>query len=165
MFYKQIIYTFVLNFILLITNFCLMAGVNKVILLGNLGKDPEIRTLESGTKLARISIATNDYFKNKSGESIERTEWHNVILWRQRAELAEKFLQKGSQVYIEGRLQTRQWDDKDGNKRYTTEIIADVVNLVGGKPSGSAADSKQASGNANIPESADLPPEEDDLPF
>ncbi len=142
-----------------------MAGVNKVILLGNLGKDPEIRTLESGTKLARISVATNDYFKNKSGETIERTEWHNVILWRQRADIAEKFLQKGSQVYIEGRLQTRQWDDKDGNKRYTTEIIADVLNMVGGKPSGSGADSKQAQGNDNLPESPDLPPEEDDLPF
>ncbi len=142
-----------------------MAGVNKVILLGNLGKDPEIRTLESGTKLARISVATNDYFKNKSGETIERTEWHNVILWRQRAELAEKFLQKGNQVYIEGRLQTRQWDDKDGNRRYTTEIIADVINLVGSRPSGGGPDSKQAPGNDNIPEAADLPPEEDDLPF
>ena len=142
-----------------------MAGVNKVILLGNLGKDPEIRTLETGTKLARISVATNDYFKNKSGETIERTEWHNVILWRQRADLAEKFLQKGSQVYIEGRLQTRQWDDKDGNKRYTTEIIADVINLVGGRPSGGGNDTKQSPGNDNLPESPDLPPEEDDLPF
>ncbi len=141
-----------------------MAGVNKVILLGNLGRDPEIRTLESGVKLARIAVATNEYFKGKDGETIEKTEWHNVVLWRWRADIAEKFLQKGSQVYIEGRLQTRQWDDKDGNKRYTTEIIADVLNMVGGKPSGSGADSKQSPGK-NLTESPDLPPEEDDLPF
>ncbi len=141
-----------------------MAGVNKVILLGNLGKDPDIRTLESGTKLARVSLATNDYFKNKSGETIERTEWHNLVLWHQRAELAEKYLRKGSQLYVEGRLQTRQWEDKEGNKRYTTEIIAEVINLVGSRPD--AGDSTPTPPeNMGEPTDSDMLPEDDDLPF
>ncbi len=140
-----------------------MAGVNKVILLGNLGKDPEMRTLESGAKLARISLATNEYFRNKNGERVERTEWHNVIMWDRRAELAEKYLKCGSPVYIEGRLRGRSWDDKDGNKRYTIEVIADVVRLIGSKPSDTSVSPPPA--NANNPESADIPPEEDDLPF
>lgn len=142
-----------------------MAGVNKVILLGNLGRDPEIRTLESGVKLARIAVATNEYFKGKNGETIEKTEWHNVVLWRWRADVAEKYLKKGSQVYIEGRLETRQWDDKDGVRRYTTEIIADTMRMVGSRPAGSSNDTKQASRNDSVPEGTDLPPEEDDLPF
>ncbi len=141
-----------------------MAGVNKVILLGNLGKDPEIRTLESGTKLARFPLATNEYYKGKDGEMVEKTEWHNVVVWHQRAELAEKYLQKGSQVYIEGRLQTRQWDDKDGNKRYTTEIIGDVMNFVGGRPGGGSG-GQQDQNSMEQSKNADLPPEEDDLPF
>lgn len=141
-----------------------MAGVNKVILLGNLGKDPEIRTLESGIKLARFPLATNEYYKGKDGEMVERTEWHNVIVWHQRAELAEKYLQKGSQVYIEGRLQTRQWEDKEGNKRYTTEIIGDVMNFVGGRPGGGSG-GKQDQESVGQSGEADLPPEEDDLPF
>lgn len=141
-----------------------MAGVNKVILLGNLGKDPELRTLESGTKLARFPLATNEYYKGKDGEMVERTEWHNVIVWHQRAELAEKYLQKGSQVYIEGRLQTRQWDDKDGNKRYTTEIIGDVMNFVGSRPGGGSG-GQQDQNEMGQSKNADLPPEEDDLPF
>ncbi len=143
-----------------------MAGVNKVILLGNLGRDPEVRTLESGTKLARFTLATNEYYKGKNGETIERTEWHNIILWQFRAELAEKYLRKGSQVYVEGRLQTRQWDDKDGNKRYTTEIVGDVVNLLGGKPSGQGENDTSGQGSAAENKGADLPPpQEDDLPF
>lgn len=142
-----------------------MAGVNKVILLGNLGKDPEIRTLESGAKLARVSLATNEYFKNKNGEMIERTEWHNVILWHRRAELAEKYLKRGSPLYVEGRLQTRNWDDKDGVKRYTTEIIADVVNLVGGRQQDSAGSTPPANDRVADPKDTDIPPEEDDLPF
>lgn len=141
-----------------------MAGVNKVILLGNLGKDPEIRTLESGTKLARFPLATNEYYKGKDGEMVEKTEWHNVVVWHQRAELAEKYLQKGSQVYIEGRLQTRQWDDKDGNKRYTTEIIGDVMNFVGSRPGGSTGGQQEQDSMAQS-KNADVPPEEDDLPF
>ncbi len=141
-----------------------MAGVNKVILLGNLGKDPEIRTLESGVKLARFPLATNEYYKGKDGELVEKTEWHNIILWHQRAELAEKYLKKGSQVYIEGRLQTRQWDDKEGNKRYTTEIIGDVMNFVGGRPGGESGGQKEQDPMIQSKD-ADMPPEEDDLPF
>ena len=142
-----------------------MGGVNKVILLGNLGKDPEIRTLESGTKLARIALATNDYYKNKNGEMIERTEWHTVILWDRRAELAEKYLKRGSQLYVEGRLRSRSWDDKDGIKRYTTEVIADVINLVGGRPSDGSGSAPPSNDHPTDPKDADIPPEEDDLPF
>ncbi len=141
-----------------------MAGVNKVILLGNLGKDPDINTLESGVKMARLAIATNEYYKGRDGEMAEKTEWHNVVLWRNRAELAEKYLKKGSQIYVEGRLQTRQWEDKEGNKRYTTEIIGDVLNFVGGKsevPGGSAANSSEKHEAPDMPSSE----EDDDLPF
>ncbi len=139
-----------------------MAGVNKVILMGNLGKDPEIRTLESGAKVARISLATNEYFKNKNGEVIERTEWHFIVLWHRKAELAEKFLKRGSPLYVEGRLQTRNWEDKDGVKRYTTEIVADVVNLVGGKQ---PTNGPLGPDNPPDPGNGEIPPEEDDLPF
>ncbi len=141
-----------------------MAGVNKVILLGNLGKDPDIQTLESGVKVARFPLATNEFYKGKDGEMVEKTEWHQVVLWRNRAELAEKYLTKGSQVYVEGKLQTRQWEDKDGNKRYTTEIVGDVLNFVGGKPDQSQTGSA-AGGGANDTTAPDLPSEEDDLPF
>ena len=98
-----------------------MAGINKVILVGNLGKDPEIRYLEGGTAVANFPIATSETYKDKtSGEKKTNTEWHNIVLWRGLAEIAEKYLKKGNQVYIEGKLQTRQWQDKDGNNRYTT---------------------------------------------
>ncbi len=142
-----------------------MAGVNKVILLGNLGKDPDIMTLESGVKVARFPLATNAYFKGKDGEMTERTEWHQVVLWRNRAELAEKYLSKGRMVYVEGRLQTRQWEDKEGNKRYTTEVVGDVINFVGGRPDqekGEKASGMEAPSDLPAP---DAPPEEDDLPF
>ncbi len=142
-----------------------MAGVNKVILLGNLGMDPEIMTLESGVKLARIRLATNEYYKGKDGENVEKTEWHQVVLWRNRAELAEKFLSKGRTVYIEGRLRTRQWQDKDGNQRYTTEIIGDVINFIGGRPDQDGATRQSGSEAPSDPPTPDTPPEEDDLPF
>ena len=141
-----------------------MAGVNKVILLGNLGKDPEINTLESGVKVARFPLATNEYFKGKDGEMVEKTEWHQVVLWRNRAELAEKYLTKGSQVYIEGRIQTRDWEDKEGNKRYTTEIVGLVMNFVGGKPVQTGGNEPAGGGNTEAP-ADNTPPEEDDLPF
>ncbi len=142
-----------------------MAGVNKVILLGNLGKDPDILTLESGVKVARFPLATNEYFKGKDGENVEKTEWHQVVLWRNRAELAEKYLSKGRAVYVEGRLRTRQWQDKEGNQRYTTEVVGDVINFVGGRQDPDAGQ-KPDTGDApsDLP-AADTPPEEDDLPF
>ncbi|MCD4771871.1 MAG: single-stranded DNA-binding protein [Bacteroidales bacterium] len=109
-----------------------MAGVNKVILIGNLGKDPEVRHLESGVSVANFPIATTESYKSKDGNKVEHTEWHNIVLWRGLAEISEKYLKKGDKVYIEGRIRTRQWDDKDGNKRYTTEILCDNMNMLGG---------------------------------
>ncbi len=107
-----------------------MAGVNKVILVGNLGKDPEVQYLEGGIALARFSIATSERYKTKDGNLKEDTEWHNVVLWRQRAEIAEKYLKKGSKIYLEGKLRTRSWDDQDGNKKYTTEIVGDNFQML-----------------------------------
>ncbi|MFT7588363.1 MAG: single-strand DNA-binding protein [Limisphaerales bacterium] len=111
-------------------------GINKVILVGNLGKDPEVQYLESNTALARFSVATSESYKNKEGQRIDQTEWHNVVLWRGLAEVAEKFLRKGSRVYIEGKIKTRSWDDKDGNKKYTTEIIGDNMVMLDSKNDG-----------------------------
>ncbi|HKL40525.1 MAG TPA: single-stranded DNA-binding protein [Cryomorphaceae bacterium] len=111
-----------------------MAGVNKVIILGNLGIDPEVRTLESGAKLARLRIATSESYTNRDGQKVENTEWHNVTVWRQLADIAEKYLAKGRQVYIEGKLQTRSWKDPEGNDRYATEIVGERLQLIGGRP-------------------------------
>ena len=110
-----------------------MAGVNKVILVGNLGKDPEIRYLDSGVAVANFSLATTENYKNKEGERVSQTEWHNVVLWRGLAEVAEKYLKKGASVYIEGKIKTKKWDDKDGVTRYSTEILCDNMTMLGGK--------------------------------
>ena len=112
-----------------------MAGVNKVILVGNLGRDPETRHLENGRAVTNFPLATSETYKTKEGERVTKTEWHNVVLWTPLAEIAEKYLNKGSQVYIEGKLTTRQWDDKDGNKRYTTEVVAREMTLLGSRQS------------------------------
>lgn len=135
-----------------------MSGVNKVILLGYLGKDPESFTFENGVKKTSFSIATTESYKNKEGERISQTEWHNITLWRGLADVAEKYLSKGSQVYIEGKIKTRCWDDKDGNKRYVTEIHADQMTMLGSKKE------RAAETQANSP-AADTPAPEDDLPF
>ena len=108
-----------------------MASVNKVILIGNLGGDPEIRYTPSGTAVANFTLATHEQWKNKDGEKGERTEWHRVVAWARLGEICGEYLHKGSQIYIEGRLQTRSWDDRDGNKRYTTEIIAQAMQMLG----------------------------------
>ncbi|MFN6037771.1 MAG: single-stranded DNA-binding protein, partial [Bacteroidota bacterium] len=102
-----------------------MAGINKVILIGNLGKDPEIRYLEGNVARVNFSLATTESFRDKDGNRIEHTEWHNIVFWRSLAESANKLLKKGLQVYMEGKLQTRQWQDKDGNKRQTTEVVGE----------------------------------------
>ena len=112
-----------------------MAGVNKVILIGNLGADPEVRSLESGVKVATINVATSESYKDKSGERQTQTEWHRVVLWRGLAEVVEKYLKKGSQVYIEGRLRTRSYDDQDGKKMYVTEIEARELTMLGRRES------------------------------
>ncbi|WP_225072760.1 single-stranded DNA-binding protein [Desulfuromonas sp. CSMB_57] len=106
-------------------------SVNKVILVGNLGKDPELRYTASGTAVANFSLATTERYKDREGQTQEKTEWHNIVAWRQLAEICGKYLQKGKQVYIEGRIQTRSYDDKDGNKRYITEIVADQMQMLG----------------------------------
>lgn len=107
-----------------------MASVNKAIIMGNLGRDPEVRYMPNGEAVANFSIATTDHWKDKSGQRQEKTEWHNIVLYRRLAEVAGEYLKKGSPVYIEGRLQTREWE-KDGVKRYSTEIVADTMKLLG----------------------------------
>lgn len=123
-----------------------MASLNKVMLIGNLGKDPEVRYTTSGTAVASFSLATSERFKNKSGEWEDRTEWHNVTLWGRLAEIAGEYLAKGKTVYIEGRLQTRKWQDRDGRDRYTTEVVADKMQMLGGKGEGPA---RQGGGRAS----------------
>jgi single-strand DNA-binding protein len=106
---------------------------NKVQLIGNLGNDPEIITLDSGKKLAKFSIATNESFKNAKGEKVQNTEWHNIVAWNKTAEIIEKYVEKGSEVAIEGKLTSRSYDDKDGNKRYITEVVCSELLMLGGK--------------------------------
>ena len=108
-----------------------MAGVNKVILLGNVGKDPEIQHLEGGVSVARFPLATTESYKDKNGNKTEQTEWHNIVAWRGLADVVEKIIKKGVQVYIEGKIRTRKREDKDNNIRYITEIIADVITVTG----------------------------------
>lgn len=121
--------------------------VNKVILIGNVGMDPEIRTTEAGVKVARIRLATTErLFDRAANESKEHTEWHTITLWRGLADVVDRFVRKGSQIYIEGRLRTREWMDKDNNKRYTTEILADTMNLLGRRADNPASDGAPASG-------------------
>lgn len=141
-----------------------MAGINKVILVGNLGKDPEVRYLEQGVAVARITVATTESYKNKEGKRVETTEWHNVVLWRGLAEVTEKYLKKGNQVYIEGKLRTKSWDDKDGVKRYTTEIVADSMTMLGKKSEeGGGSYEKVSATEAPLPTEAESP--DDNLPF
>lgn len=111
-------------------------GVNKVIIVGNLGNDPEIRNLPNGGAVANLSVATSESWKDQQGQPQERTEWHRVTMYRRLAEIAGEYLKKGSQVYLEGKLQTRKWQDQQGNDRYTTEIIADQMQMLGGRTGG-----------------------------
>jgi single-strand DNA-binding protein len=108
-----------------------MASVNKVILIGNLGKDPEVKYTQSGTAVANLSVATNDVWTDKAGQKQEKTEWHRVVVWGKQAQVISEYLAKGKQIYVEGSLQTRSWDDREGNKRYTTEIRAVRVLMLG----------------------------------
>lgn len=122
-----------------------MASVNKVILVGNLGKDPETRYMSNGDAVCNITVATSETWKDKtSGEKKEATEWHRVVFFRRLAEIANQYLKKGSSVYIEGKLTTRKWQDKDGNDRYTTEIVADEMKMLGGRGQGGAAEGQEA---------------------
>ena len=138
-----------------------MSGVNKVILVGNLGKDPEVRYLDNGVAVANFSLATTENYKNKQGERVSQTEWHNIVFWRGLAEVAEKYLKKGDSVYVEGKLRTRRWEDKDGNTKYTTEILADNMTMLGNKRSTTSEELSNTNGSdiSNANET------EDDLPF
>ena len=136
-----------------------MSGVNKVILLGNLGKDPEVRYLDNGVAVANFSLATTENYKNKQGERVSQTEWHNVVFWRGLAEVAEKYLKKGDSIYLEGKIRTRKWEDKEGNTRYSTEVLADNMTMLGKKNS-QVSDSQQLTSNEKS-----VSNHEDDLPF
>mgnify|MGYP006179631983 CR=1 FL=1 len=143
-----------------------MAGVNKVILVGNLGKDPEVRYLDGGVAVANFPLATSESYKDKSGNRIDQTEWHNVVLWRGLAEITEKYLKKGSQVYIEGKIRSRSWDDKEGVKRYTTEIVADNMTMIGSRRDNNSNQGAQNSETTTqAPTGKNDSPEENDLPF
>ena len=142
-----------------------MRGVNKVILVGNCGQDPELKTTPSGAAVASVSIATSESWNDKaSGEKKEKTEWHRVIFWNRLAEIVGQYVKKGSQIYIEGKLQTRKWQDKDGNDRYMTEIVASEMQMLGGK---SNASQQQESYNPpSVPQSAARPQiDDDEIPF
>lgn len=113
--------------------------INKVILIGNVGQDPEIRytgDVNNGTKVATLRVATTERYRDRNGNLQEHTEWHSIVVWRNTADVVEKYVKKGTQVYIEGRLRTRSWDDQNGNKRYVTEIVADTLQLLGRRPEG-----------------------------
>ena len=138
-----------------------MASVNKAILIGNLGADPELRYTPSGSAVANFNIATTEKWKDKDGQSQERTEWHRIILWNRQAEIAKEYLRKGSPVYIEGRIQNRSYEDKDGIKRYVTEIVAQRMQFLGGR-----SEPGPSSGPSEPPPPPDnLDNEDDDLPF
>lgn len=152
-----------------------MSGINKVILIGRLGKDPEIRTFENNVKKASFTMATSEYYKDKNGNRVEQTEWHNIICWRNLAENAEKYLNKGKMIYLEGKLRTRSWED-NGVKKYTTEIEANTFTILSPKGEGSGTDSvtTQVENNTgNVAQTPGPTPTEpvyepdmtDDLPF
>ncbi|MDD5676127.1 MAG: single-stranded DNA-binding protein [Chitinivibrionales bacterium] len=149
-----------------------MAGVNKVILIGNLGKDPEFKVTPGGAAVCTFSLATTERYNDRSGQRQDRTEWHNIVAWSKLAELANQYLKKGRSAYIEGRIQTRSWDDRDGNKKYRTEIVANQIQFLGSPgPQNQTAGPETGEAPADIP----LPPQgdagapgkiaEDDLPF
>ncbi|MFC1565284.1 single-stranded DNA-binding protein [candidate division KSB1 bacterium] len=140
-----------------------MGSVNKVILIGNLGQDPELKYMPNGDAVCNFTIATTDSWKNREGEQQDRTEWHRIVAFRRLAEICGEYLKKGKQVFVEGRIRTRSWDDKDGIKRYTTEVIADSMTMLGRKDDdNSGSNYNSSSGTSGKPEKFE---EEDDLPF
>ena len=138
--------------------------VNKVILVGNLGDDPEVKTTPSGVQVANFSLATTESWTDKAGERQERAEWHRLVLWRKLAEIAGQYLNKGNKIYIEGKLQTRSWEDNNGQKRYMTEVIVDNLEMLGGDRAGeSRTDPAPATAYSGGGGGGDTP--DDDLPF
>lgn len=142
--------------------------VNKVILIGNVGKDPEVRYLQNGTAVAQFSLATSETYKDKDGNKQTNTEWHNIVLWRGLAEIAEKYVKKGNKLYIEGKITYRSYETQDGNKRYITEVVGNSMQMLDSKPSGAStppppAEKATNTNTASEPEGENLPT--DDLPF
>jgi single-strand DNA-binding protein len=149
-----------------------MGSVNKVILVGNLGRDAELRYTPGGAAVATLNLATTEVWNDRNNQRQEKTEWHRVVLWGKQAESLQEYLTKGKQIYVEGRLQTRQWDDKDGNKRYTTEIKCDRVTLLGGGGGGgrgggsdSYGGGRSGGGGGQMDEPPVEPITDDDIPF
>ncbi len=147
-----------------------MASLNRVLIIGNLGSNPEVRSVAGGQTVATFSVATNESWNDKQGQKQERTEWHKIVVWGRQAEFCGQYLQKGSTVFIEGRIQTRSWDDKEGQKRYTTEIVASSVQSIGGRGS-MASDAGQGYSEPPIVEPVGMPVtspnaiSDDDVPF
>ena len=145
-----------------------MSSLNKVLILGNLGSDPELKMLPSGQAVAQFNIATNDAWVDKGGQKQERTEWHRIVVWGRQAEQCAQYLKKGRTAFIEGRLQTRQWEDKQGQKRYTTEIVANSVQFIGGQGQGGGRDEQPPMAD---PTGRDIGPQggntisDEDVPF
>jgi single-strand DNA-binding protein len=138
-------------------------GINKVILIGNLGQDPEMRYLTDGAAVCNITVATSETWKDKNtGEKKEKAEWHRVVMFRRLAEIAGEFLRKGAKVYLEGKLQTRKWQDKDGNDRYTTEIVVDEMQMLGGRDGGGGGQSAPSPGGRGAPADDFM---DSDIPF
>ncbi len=142
-----------------------MAGINKAILIGNLGSDPEVRYTPSGVAVANFNIATSEEWNDKdTGEKKERTEWHRIVAWRKLGEICGEYLSKGQQVYVEGRIQTNAWEDKEGNKRYTTEIVANTVQFLGRRDTANTARSQDPP-VADFSGAPTQGPDDDDIPF
>lgn len=142
--------------------------VNKVILIGNVGADPEVRYLDGGVAVANLRLATTESYKNKNGERVDQTEWHNIVLWRGLAEIVEKYVKKGMRLYIEGRIRTRSWEDQTGMKRYTTEIYADNMQMLSSaRDNGGSMAAGPTTGSPamNTPDTASTADDSDDLPF
>ena len=139
-----------------------MASVNKVILIGNLGRDPEVRYTPSGTAVANFTLATTENWTNKEGQKESRTEWHRIVAWGRLGEMCGEYLSKGKQVYIEGRIRTNEWEDQEGNKRQTKEIVALTMQMLGPK---SGADAYAGEGSPSEPRSGPRGPVDDDIPF
>ena len=145
-----------------------MSGVNKVILMGHLGRDPEMRYMPDGTAVGTLNLATSETFKDRDGNKQERTEWHRVVFWGRAAEIAGEYLHKGSMAYVEGRLQTRKWTDKEGQERYSTEIRGDRLQLIGGRrddAQGSQTRRQGGGGGGDMPSDPTAPDFDDEIPF
>src|SRR5574342_202956 len=140
-------------------------SVNKVILVGNLGKDPEVRYTNSGSAVARLSVATSEVWNDRDGNRQERTEWHNVVVWGKQGESCGQYLAKGRQVYVEGSIRTRSYDDKSGNKRYVTEVVAQRVRFLGGGGGTRMAPETESGASDEASTATGMPPMDDDIPF